>query len=62
MGANVTITKRTTITLYGRPTVDELAEALDQVPDEWRQNARVTIAVSRDQRDGDTITITVDAA
>ncbi|ORA24921.1 hypothetical protein [Mycobacterium aquaticum] len=60
MGANVTITKRTTITLYGRPTVDELVDALGQVPESWR-NGRVDIKVHSDQRDGTTITITVDA-
>lgn len=60
MGASVSVTKRTTITLYGRPTVNELVDALGQVPEEWR-GGRVAVNVRSDQRDGDTITLTVDA-
>jgi hypothetical protein len=56
----ITITKRTTLTFYSRPTVDELVDALGQVPDDWR-NGKVEFHVSRDQRDGDTITLTVEA-
>ncbi|SKR27683.1 Uncharacterised protein [Mycobacteroides abscessus subsp. abscessus] len=55
-----TITKRATITFYKPPTVTELVQELQKLPDEWH-TGRVTAYQSDSQRDGTTITFTIDA-
>lgn len=55
-----TITKRATITFYKPPTVTELIQELQKLPDEWH-NGRITIQQSDSQRDGVTTTFHIDA-
>ncbi|SHW45533.1 hypothetical protein [Mycobacteroides abscessus] len=55
-----TITKRATITFYEPPTVTELIQELQKLPDEW-QAGTVTVQQSDSLRDGITITFHVNA-
>lgn len=55
-----TITKRATITFYRPPTVTELIQELQKLPDKW-QAGTVTVQQPDSQRDGTTITLIVDA-
>lgn len=58
--ATTTIKKRATITFYKPPTVTELIQELQKLPDEW-QAGTVTAQQYDSQRDGTTITFHVNA-
>lgn len=54
------VTRNATITFYKAPTVDEVIDQLAKLPEDMR-SGRVHVKQTDSQRDGTTITFTIDA-